>query len=57
MGVFMKSKHVDYNVDYVPRYEMSQLFRWKRFWLEIKRNSTLVTHVGDANITATIHLT
>jgi chaperone BCS1 len=26
------------NVDYVPTYELPQLFRWQGYWLEIKRN-------------------
>ncbi|RDB18320.1 Mitochondrial chaperone BCS1 [Hypsizygus marmoreus] len=29
---------VDGNADYVPTYEMPQLFRWKGYWVEIKRN-------------------
>ncbi|RDB27534.1 putative mitochondrial chaperone BCS1-A [Hypsizygus marmoreus] len=29
---------IDANADYVPTYEMPQLFRWKGYWVEIKRN-------------------
>ncbi|KAF8055229.1 P-loop containing nucleoside triphosphate hydrolase protein [Lyophyllum atratum] len=29
---------VDGNADYVPTYKMPQLFRWKGYWVEIKRS-------------------
>jgi hypothetical protein len=28
----------DVHVEYVPTYEAPQLFRWKGYWVEIKRN-------------------
>ncbi|KAF5378485.1 hypothetical protein D9615_007136 [Tricholomella constricta] len=31
---------VDGNADYVPTYKMPQIFRWKGYWIEIKRNET-----------------
>lgn len=36
------------NADYVPTYEEPQLFRWKGYWLEIKRGkgAQLVSHHG-----------
>lgn len=27
------------NADYVPTYDLPQLFRWKGYWLEIKRSA------------------
>jgi mitochondrial chaperone BCS1 len=55
--------HVDENADYVPTYEMPQLFRWNGHWLEIKRNKmtqTMMTprgaHMG-AHVAATIFVT
>lgn len=28
------------NADYVPTYELPQLFRWRGYWVEVKRSST-----------------
>jgi len=57
----MKTKagaHADENADYVPTYEMPQLFRWNRYWLEIKRSKTtqMMAHHG-AHVAATIYVT
>ncbi|KAG5717627.1 hypothetical protein E4T56_gene3769 [Termitomyces sp. T112] len=31
---------LDGNADYVPTYKMPQLFRWKGYWIEVKRSSS-----------------
>ncbi|KAG6889201.1 hypothetical protein C0995_002661 [Termitomyces sp. Mi166 len=31
---------VDGSADYVPTYKMAQLFRWKGYWIEVKRSSS-----------------
>ncbi|KAF8239161.1 P-loop containing nucleoside triphosphate hydrolase protein [Tricholoma matsutake] len=60
-GVSMKTKpqHVDENADYVPTYEMPQLFRWNGYWLEIKRSKTtqIKSLHGGPHVAAIIYVT
>jgi chaperone BCS1 len=54
----LKPKVVDDIADYVPTYEMPQLFRWNGYWLEIKRSKTTqMMHHGNAHVAATIYVT
>jgi chaperone BCS1 len=63
-GVSMKLKITndddddDNNADYVPTYEMPQIFHWNGYWLEIKRSKgiQMMTHHG-AQAAATIYVT
>ncbi|KAF8884507.1 P-loop containing nucleoside triphosphate hydrolase protein [Infundibulicybe gibba] len=50
--------HPDGNADYVPTYELPQLFRWKGYWLEIKRYKGVVAMSQYGGQTsATIYVT
>ncbi|KAG6884774.1 hypothetical protein C0993_008377 [Termitomyces sp. T159_Od127] len=52
---------VDGNADYVPTYKMAQLFRWKGYWIEVKRSSSKSSitehHLQGGYSPSTIYIT
>jgi len=36
----VNDSHVIENAEYVPTYDLPQLFRWNRYWIEIRRTKS-----------------
>ncbi|KAJ7113187.1 P-loop containing nucleoside triphosphate hydrolase protein [Mycena epipterygia] len=45
------------NAEYVPTYQIPQLFKWRGYWLEIKRSNERNSMVNGAQQTARIYVT